>query len=274
MFCDVSLAARIERAECDLVASACANVSRRVPDVLTMAVGGGLAVHTEPDSSLNKVAGLGFAPFDEAEWTAVEAAHARRGAAIQVEVATLGDPAIARFLTGRGYGLAGVENVLARALAPDTPVPVHADITIEPSGADEIETWLDVTATSFGALDAQGVASHESFDRAAMERVVRDFAVAQDFVRYLARRGGEVAGSASMRMAGGIAQLCGAATLPQHRRRGVQRLLLEHRLAAAARAGCTLAVVTTLPGSKSQQNVMRLGFALLYSRNVLRREPA
>jgi GNAT superfamily N-acetyltransferase len=74
-----------------------------------------------------------------------------------------------------------------------------------------------------------------------------------------------------MRMADGIAQLCGATTLPAHRRRGVQTALLEHRLALAQRAGCTIAVITTQPGSKSQQNAQKQGFALLYSRNVLHR---
>jgi hypothetical protein len=49
--------------------------------------------------------------------------------------------------------------------------------------------------------------------------------------------------------------------------------LLEHRLAAAAAAGCSLAVVTTQPGSKSQQNAQRRGFALLYARRALRAAP-
>ena len=44
-------------------------------------------------------------------------------------------------------------------------------------------------------------------------------------------------------------------------------------VADAALAGCDLAVVTTLPGSKSQQNVQRHGFALLYTRAILRRGP-
>ncbi|MEJ2340034.1 MAG: hypothetical protein P8Y15_14260 [Gemmatimonadales bacterium] len=76
-----------------------------------------------------------------------------------------------------------------------------------------------------------------------------------------------------MRLSGGIAQLCGAATLPEHRRRGVQTALLARRLADAAHAGCDVAVVTTQPGSKSQENVQRRGFELLYTRAILVREP-
>jgi hypothetical protein len=37
----------------------------------------------------------------------------------------------------------------------------------------------------------------------------------------------------------------------------------------AAAAGCDIAVVTTQPGSRSQQNVQRRGFDLLYTRIVL-----
>ena len=37
--------------------------------------------------------------------------------------------------------------------------------------------------------------------------------------------------------------------------------------------GCDLAVVTTQPGSKSQENVQRRGFELLYTRAVLVLEP-
>ena len=57
--------------------------------------------------------------------------------------------------------------------------------------------------------------------------------------------------------------------MPAHRRRGVQSALLVSRLTDAARRGCDIAVVTTQPGSKSQQNVQRQGFELLYTRAIL-----
>ena len=89
------------------------------------------------------------------------------------------------------------------------------------------------------------------------------------FRRYVARIDGHVAGAASLRIDGDIAQLAGAATLPAFRRRGVQTALLRHRLLEARDAGCTLAVVTTQPGSTSQANVQRRGFAVLYTRAIL-----
>ena len=78
-----------------------------------------------------------------------------------------------------------------------------------------------------------------------------------------------LAGGAGLRLAGDIAQFAGAATAPAHRRRGIQSALLSARLADAAAAGCTIAVITTQPGSTSQQNAQRRGFDLLYTRAVL-----
>ena len=78
---------------------------------------------------------------------------------------------------------------------------------------------------------------------------------------------------ASFRTAEGIAQFTGAATAPAHRRRGIQTALLSARLADAAAAGCDIAVVSTQPGSKSQQNVQRRGFDLLYTRAILVKQP-
>jgi ribosomal protein S18 acetylase RimI-like enzyme len=75
-------------------------------------------------------------------------------------------------------------------------------------------------------------------------------------------------------MSEGVAQLTGAATAPAYRRRGVQTALLSARLVEAARAGCDIAVVTTQPGSKSQQNVQRRGFHLLYTRAILVKPPS
>jgi GNAT superfamily N-acetyltransferase len=100
----------------------------------------------------------------------------------------------------------------------------------------------------------------------------RDLAAA-GVSRYIALRDGVVAGGAGIRLAEGVAQFAGAATVPAHRRHGVQSALLSARLADAAAAGCDIAVITTQPGSKSQQNAQRQGFDLLYTRAILTKQP-
>jgi GNAT superfamily N-acetyltransferase len=272
LFADVSLAARIENAECGLLRDSAAAVARRRGDdgVLVQPIAGGVAVYTGEGSPLNKVAGLGFAgPVDAAELAAVERAYAAAGVPVQVELSCLAEASIGTLLTGRGYRLVGFENVLGRRLPADLSCRPASRVEVTPCGPQELSTWLEVTSTGFANPDTQGVASHETFSREAVERVMSDLAGATSLVRYLARRDGVPAGGASMRTADGICQLCGAATLPEHRRQGVQSAMLARRLDDAARAGCAVAVVTTLPGSKSQQNAQRLGFELLYTRAVL-----
>jgi GNAT superfamily N-acetyltransferase len=271
LFASVSLAARIERAEARLVADGATASDRRRPGrgAFALPLAGGFATFAGAVSPLNKVAGLGFAgPLDERELEAVEAAYAERACPVQVELSCLAEPPIGELLTRRGYALVGFENVLGRLL-PLESAPAPADgIVVTPSAEEEVVTWTDVVVTGFASPDAQGVPSHEQYAREAVEAAIGDMAAA-GVVRYLARRDGRPAGGASMRLSDGVAQLCGAATLPEHRRHGVQGALLAARLDAAGGAGCDVAVVTTQPGSKSQENAQRRGFELLYTRAVL-----
>lgn len=269
-FASTDLAARIERAESELIRSGAESVRRRNPAVLAIPIAGGVAAWAEQDSPLNKVAGLGFAGVpDDAELDAVERAFEKRSTPVRVELASLADPEIASRLARRGYLFVGFENVLGLPLKDRQPSPLPAGVEVSESGPAEFRHWLDAVVDGFAHPDAQGVPSDEEFPREVLERVMGDLAGASGFSRYLARRGGEIAGGASLRMGDGVAQLCGAATLPVHRRRGVQTALLLSRLDLAREAGCDIAVVTTQPGSKSQENVQRQGFQLLYTRAVL-----
>lgn len=270
LFASVDLAARIERAERGMLLDCAASIAAlRGRDVFVREIAGGAATFTGDGSPLNKLVGLGFAGLPgERELGEIEAEFARRGSHVQAEVSTLADPGLFALLAGRGYVLQGFENVSGLEL-PAQSGSAAAGVEIATSGAEELPLWLDVVVSGFETPDTQGVPSHESPPREALEGVMRDMVSARGFVRYLARRAGEPAGGASLRVGEGIALLCGAATLPAHRRHGVQSALLARRLAAAAREGCDVAVVTTQPGSKSQQNVQRQGFGLLYARAVL-----
>ncbi len=271
LFADVALAARIEGAECRLLAD-CAAAARRRPGsrAFVQELAGGVATYTGPDSPFNKVAGLGFAgAVDEERLAVVERAFAERGTPVQAEVAILGDPPVRALLTRRGYVLENFENVLGLRLPAVHLLAIGAAIDVAAADAVHHDAWLDVIVAGFASPDEQGIPSHEQFSREVMDQTVGDMATASGFARYLAYRDGVVAGGASLRLCEGVAQLCGAATIPAHRRRGVQTALLATRLADAARQGCDIAVVTTQPGSKSQQNVQRQGFELLYTRAIL-----
>lgn len=270
LFCGVELAERVERAEAKLIAAGTAAAIGRHPGrAFATPVAGGYACFGDDGAPFNKVVGLGFAGVpDAAALDEIETAYRARGAAVQVELAHMGDPEIGAVLTGRGYRLVAFENVLGRPLRSGESLPVAAGVDVRRGGEDDLDTWIDVVVTGFAHPDDQGVASHEDFPRDMIERAERDF-VAAGALAYLASRDGVVAGGGGLAITDGVAQLVGAATVPQHRRRGVQSTLLATRLTDAADAGCDIAVVTTAPGSKSQQNVQRQGFSLLYTRAVL-----
>jgi len=270
LFCGTELAGRIERVEAQFIAQSGEAARRRAGTAgFVIPVAGGVASFAAEGSPFNKVAGLGFGGVpDLARFGEIEKAFAGCGSPVQIELAQLADPAIGALLTGRGYQLESFENVLGRALTGEPGPVMPPGIEVRPSCAEESGTWLQVVAEGSAHPDTQGVPWHEEFPREVIIAAECDMAAA-GAVRYTALRGGITAGGATMRMAEGIAQLTGAATAPAHRRRGVHTALLSARLADAAAAGCDVAVITTQPGSRSQQNAQRQGFDLLYARAVL-----
>ena len=272
MFADATLAARIDRAESRLTSSAAeairdAGLQKRV---VILPIAGGTAVYAGPAAPMNKLIGLGFdGPLDLSLLNEVEREWRGRAEPVRVELSILAHPTVGELLTGRGYRLHGFENVLGRSLKTLEPAKLNPELTVEVLQDNDSSTWMDIAVTSFLELDGTGSGPDDSMSREEMARVLSEFMVVPGFVRYLGRIGGQAVGEAAMRIDGGLAQICGAGTLPAFRGRGMQKALLGRRLVDAQAAGCDLAVVTTAPGSRSQENVMRRGFELLYTRAVL-----
>ena len=272
LFCGIDLARRIERAEANFMVAATEAAGARGGRGLVLPLGGGFAVSADDGSPMNKVVGLGFDHIPDGEaLDEVERIFAEFDAPVQVELATLANPEIAGMLTGRGYLLAGFEDVLGRALddeiaASDTGIELYSGTRVD------LDAWIDTILDGFTSPDGAGVPSHEDFPRDVIAQAERDIEKA-GATPYVALCDGVVAGAASLRITDRIAQLTGAATRPDYRRRGAHVALLVERLRDAQRAGCDIAVVTTAPGSASQKNLQRNGFHLLYTRAVLVREP-
>jgi len=268
------LARRIEQAECALLADAADATAQSRPDHApwTRELGGGLAVFSGGASPLDKVAGLGFGELpSDTDLASVESRFSTAGVPVRIEASTLASPELFELLAKRGYRLLEFEHVLGFDLGSDpADSPPAAGIAVRDVTARPGRVWLDTIVDGFMNPDGVGVASADAFARAELEQVLDDMTSSARFTRYAAFVEQDApAGAASMRVDGDIAQLSGAATVPAHRRRGVQRALLDHRLQIARRQNCQLAVVTTSPGSQSQRNLQRRGFALLYARAVL-----
>ncbi|GMU66370.1 MAG: GNAT family acetyltransferase [Acidobacteriota bacterium] len=269
MFADLAVAARIESAEAALTAG----IVRSIPDpgARVLELAGGVAAFARAHSPMNKAIGFGFAgPVGAADVDAILELARAGGEPARAEISTLVDPSILAAFSARGFALQAFEHVLGLRIASDLAArePAAGIVVARTGGPQDEAAWREVAVEGFAAPDGTGAAEDE-LPRDALGQVMDDFGGAPGLEHYLARVDGVPAGAASCRFDRGIAQLCGATTLAAFRRRGVQRALLAARLADAARHGCDLAVVTTAPGSQSQANVQRHGFALLYARAVL-----
>jgi len=102
--------------------------------------------------------------------------------------------------------------------------------------------------------------------REFLERTGPILAARADSPCFLAELGGVPGAAAGLCLHAGVALLAGAATVPEMRRRGLQRALLAERLRYAFAEGCDLAMITTEAGSESQRNAERVGFRVAYTR--------
>jgi GNAT superfamily N-acetyltransferase len=272
MFASASLAARIDRAEAGYCASAATIAGTKRPNdrILTSPLAGGQAIYAGPHAPINKIIGIGFdGPVDPASLTEVEEQWRERGEDVRVELSSLAHPEVALALSQRGYQLHGFENVLAHDLRNTEDPAILPGLSIEVVSDGTLSTWTDIAVASFLNLDGSGSAAEEKFATEELQRALEDTALVEGSTRYLAYWSGHPVGMASLALRNGIALFGGSGTLPAFRGRGVQKALVQTRLTAARAAGCNLAVVTTGPGTRSQENVLRRGFALLYNRAVL-----
>lgn len=144
-----ALAARIDGAELSMMLGLGDAMRASGGRVDTWPIGGAFAVLGDAGSPFNKLIGLGFDGRPDADERAeIERAHAARHARLQVELATLADPAVGRLLTARGYQLEGFENVLARRLDEVPPVSAGT-VTVSEACDGDTDRWIEAMIAAF-----------------------------------------------------------------------------------------------------------------------------
>jgi len=260
MFGDLTLSRRLERAEglaCARFIDARAAVS---PDVgaAWMEVDGTLAMFDGPQSPLTQTFGLGMGPVSAATLDRVEAFFQERQAPVFHEVSPLADPALFALLHERGYAILEFTSVLWRPISPAHEArPGDGRVVARRVRSDEHGLWARMSVRGWSHLPelSDFVLSLEHLNPHRT-----------DHVPFLAELNGEVVAAASLVMNEGVAILAGGSTVPEARRQGAQRALLEARLAYAAERGCDFAMMGALPGSDSQRNAERQSFRIAYTR--------
>lgn len=226
---------------------------------------GGALVALGEGRYVNRGMGCGMTyPVEVAELDVAQAFFSVRGLRPSFEVSPWSNPSFLALLAQHGYGPDFFRNVYLRTVAePDPPTPRAPDVEIVSVDDDRLDDWLAVLAAGNGlAAGAERVPSDE-YGRAAHALPASTDLLALD--------DGVPSAAGSIQVAAGVAWLGGMAVLPELRRRGLQRLLLDERIRACAELGVELIAATATPTGASARNLDRAGFQTLYSQVVLTR---
>jgi GNAT superfamily N-acetyltransferase len=261
---DLGLARRIEAADAATVSAMAHALAETRPELGAAAepACGGYAIFGGVGSPMTHAMGIGMSgPVDEAEFDRMEAFFRSRGSPSLIDLCPMADPTVVRYVQERAYRVIEFNNILVRGLesAEQFSAP-PSRVLIEQVRPEQDELWTRVVARGF--LEKDDVPDEFMATMSGVR------GIADSFLAFL---DGQPAGGAAASARHGLASFYGDSTLVAARGQGIQRALIEHRLAHFARAGCDLAVAAVLPGSASHRNYDRCGFQLVYMRvNVIR----
>jgi hypothetical protein len=261
-FADLALARRLENAEGQANAAFVESRARLFPSsgATWMEAAGARAMFDGVSSPLTQTFGLGMAgAVHGVDLTRLEQFFKERGAPVYHEVSPLADPTVIALFHERGYQAFEFTSVLFRPIDRDggtaaTPSP---DLRVRIVATDEASLWADTASGGWSEMPE-------------LAKFMAEFATcvlgSRGLVCFVAEAEGHAIATGAMSLAGGVALLAGASTIPSGRRRGAQLALLDARLRHAAANGCDLAMMCATPGSASQRNAERQGFRIAYTR--------
>lgn len=263
-----ALAVRAERAQAELNRAACESIARSNPasGASALEIGGGVAIFAGTGSPLTQALCMGLdRPLTEAELDAIEAHLGRGGGAVQYELCAMAAPELFAALGKRGYVIREFQFVWQRPLDGAIDPQVPAGIEVRRMGHGEAAACQRVLMAGFMETDPESVPDQALEAMPPLQPGDRQ-------LLYGALAGSKLIGAATLYLGDDTATLAGTAVLPRHRGLGAQGALIRARLLEAQRRGCTLAVSSTAPGSKSQRNMERHGFRVAFPKVVLAKD--
>lgn len=263
IYSDKNLSQKLERAEGSANADFVEARARAIPELGAewIEVGGVYAMFDGVGSPLTQTFGLGV--FDEItpeHFEKLETFFTTRGAEVFHEVSPLADLSLLGLLNERGYRPIELTSVLYQEI--DEKMLVNLQINPQ-IGTRVIETgeedlWARTSANGW-ATEAEGLADFMFEFGKINTRCKSGFP-------FIAEIEGKKIAAGMLFIAGEVALLAGASTVPEGRRKGAQLALLNARLKFAAERGCKIAMMGALPGSQSQKNAEKKGFRIAYTR--------
>jgi GNAT superfamily N-acetyltransferase len=220
-------------------------------------IGSGIAIFAGVGSPLSQAFALGMrGEVHPSELDELEEFFRSRGASVEIEVCEYADPSLVRLLEKRGYQITERSNVLLKELGEDDEDETFAN-RVEMIREEDLDGFARVVASAFAEGEEPTGELVDIFRVFFRQGNATCFGVMVDEIP---------AGAGTVLIQQHVAELGGAATLPQYRGRGIQGDLLKARCAYGRSRGCTQAMVTTAPGTISQRNAERHGFQVAYSR--------
>jgi hypothetical protein len=263
----LALARELEAAHLSSMLRYADSLARHCPEVgaCSTPLAGGQAVFAG-QSPFSSATGMAMdRAITAAELDEVARFFLSRGSDVRIEVCPLADPSLVRLLEQRGYRVAEVTSALYCHLAPATTYDTAVANAIKVRWADlaDGERWAEFLTRCLYGRDA---ARERRRDMLAMFMV-------PDSLNCMGYLDGELAGigGGMLPVKGGIATFYGGCTLPRARQRGLHAAVLYQRLRRAAEAGCRMVLAACTPGSDSERNLQRLGFAPAYYKRTYQR---
>ncbi len=267
-FADIDLARRLERTEAQGNVDFVEARTKAFPDrgATWIEVAGTFAMFDGVGSPLTQTFGLGVSQAITGEqMDEIEEFFRSRDAEIFHEVCPLADASVFELIRERGYQPVEFSNVMYRPIDPELRLEASRNelIKVRVTEKNEINVWAQTACEGWS-----------------------EFAEVADFLRelnqvfahskgptFIAELQGKPIATGALTIAGDVALLAGASTVPSARRQGAQLALLEERLLyAATHGGCTVAMMVAQPGSGSQRNAERHGFRIAYTRTKWRQD--
>ncbi|MBY0506215.1 MAG: hypothetical protein K2X03_20020 [Bryobacteraceae bacterium] len=211
------------------------------------AAGGGWAVFLGTGSPLSHALGAN-GQLTLRQLRSLEEFFFSRGADAIVEVADVWQ--LEPWLTGLGYELAGVEQVLLHTLTPGAYAP-HAEVA--DCGA-RVEEWAQAVQVGFG------------MEVTATGQLLGRILGCETLLGMLDAN--RITATAAFALVDEFGYCFADATLPEHRGQGKQRALIEHRRWLASEGGARYCVAETAPESGSERNYLRCGFERVFLRQT------
>jgi GNAT superfamily N-acetyltransferase len=258
---DLALSRRLERTEAVAGARFVEARARLQPEsgACWIDVAGAYAMFDTPASPVTQTFGLGlFDKVASAELDRLEAFFRERGAPVHHEVSPIADPELLPLLTSRGYQPIELTSVMHRPTRGLAAAPRNERIRVRLAQDGEedlcarigVDGWksehpeLEEFLSGIGQINARRTGA----------------------LSLLAELDGRPVATGVLILHEGVALLGGACTIPEARRQGAQRALLDGRLRHGAERGCDIAMMCAAPGSASQRNAERHGFRIAYTR--------